>query len=46
MEISEKEKFYKMERGLWKLVQGKTGQSVSKKRKKPAINQERKKEIE
>ncbi len=36
--ISEKKKFSKMERELWKLVQGKTGQSVSKKRKKPAIN--------
>ena len=44
--ISEKEEFSKMERGLWKLVERKTGQSVSKKRKKPAINQERKKEIE
>ncbi|WP_188666606.1 protein NO VEIN domain-containing protein [Terasakiella brassicae] len=44
--ISEKKKFSKMERKLWKLAQGKTGVSVSKKRKKPVINQERKKEVE
>ncbi|MDV7341582.1 DUF3883 domain-containing protein [Terasakiella sp. A23] len=44
--ITEKEEFSEMEKKLWRLVYGKSGFSVSKKRKKPVINQERKKEIE
>ena len=44
--ISEKSKFAKMERNLWKLVLGKSGKAISKRGKKPPLNQARKKEIE
>lgn len=44
--ISEKSKFAKTERNLWKLVLGKSGKAISKRGKKPPLNQARKKEIE
>ena len=44
--ISEKPEFAEMERNLWKLVLGKSGKAISKRDKKPPLNQARKKEIE
>ena len=44
--ISEKPEFAEMERNLWKLVLGKSGKAISKRGKKPPLNQARKKEIE
>lgn len=44
--ISEKSKFAKMERNLWKMVLGKSGKAISKRSKKPPLDQARKKEIE
>ena len=44
--ISEKSKFAQMKRNLGKLVLGKSGKAISKRGKKPPLNQARKKEIE
>lgn len=44
--ISEKPEFAEMERNLWKLILGKSGKAISKRGKKPPLNQARKKEIE
>ena len=44
--ISEKSEFAEKERNLWKLVLGKSGKAISKRGKKPPLNQVRKKEIE